>query len=68
MKFLIAIVANQYQSAFRKHNVKDSQSCPSTINRIISIFHLSAFCQNNDYERPAWFSLENDLQFCRCER
>ena len=54
---------------------KDSQSCP----RVLSTeFH---FCQKNDCECPAWFSLENcatnvffcfeggdDLQFCRCKR
>ena len=43
MKFLIEIVANQYQSVFQKTYVKDSQTCPVLSTELPANFTCAFF-------------------------
>ena len=58
MKFLIEIVENQYQSAFRKYMYNIHKDVPVLSTELPANFTF-AFCQNSDCERPAWFSLDD---------
>ena len=66
MKFLIEIDANQYQSAFCKHMQKIHKGVPVLSTELPANFTHAFFQNFNDYERPAWFSLENLWTQCVC--